>query len=136
MSTAIKLGLLLAVLLAVSRFVTPESWGPAILLGFVAVLSVVHAVIAWKRAKLKLFSYSLAVNSVSAALLAVVFVFQAELSRAWMLGLGAAFVLGLVASAFLARWQFRARPSEWRTLKARLEAASLVDVLLGRPLGP
>lgn len=134
MRAAVKLGLILGVILGLSPLVGSGWWVAAAVLGIAAVLSLVQGVIAWNRSRLQWFGSALIVNSISAVLLALLLVFEEELSLLWLLGLGAGVLVGLVASAYLTWRQRRVRPTAWRELGRKLERASVVDLLAGRPL--
>ncbi len=134
MSAAAKFGLIIGVMLGLSIALVPGWWGLAAILGIVAIQSLVHARIAWKRACLPWFGYALVVNATSAVLLALSLVVGNELSLPWLISLGAGVLVEFLASAWLMRRQRQLRPTVWQELKRELESSSLMGLVLGRPL--
>lgn len=134
MHIGIKLGLTFAAILTVSKVVGSGVWGLVVLLGIIAALSLFHAVIARNRAQLTLFSRALIVNAGSALVLAVLLILQDTVSFPWLLGLAIGVAGGLLATTWLIRRQGRKDPTTWVEFERELNKASVVDVLLGRPL--
>jgi hypothetical protein len=134
MRVGIRFGLTVAAILGVLQLVGSGVWGLALLLGILAILSLAHGVVARGRARLVCLSYGLIVNAFSAALLALVLVFKDTLPLPWLLSLGTGVGVGLLVGAWLISRQERESPATWAELEKELERASLVDLLLARPL--
>lgn len=134
MSVSLKLGLVFGVVLSLSIVLVPGWWGLAAMMGIAALLSLVHARIAWNRARLPWFGYALVVNAISAGLLALLLVVGNELSLPGSIALGAGVAIGFLASAWLMRRQGGTRPTAWRELAREMESSSVAGVVLGRPL--
>lgn len=134
MRPEIKFGLTVAAALALAQLVGTGEWGTALLLGIIAVLSLAHALIARTQAHLISLSYGLTVNALTAVLLALLLILKNAVSFTWLLSLGTAVIVGLLAGAWLIWRQARMSPTTWMELKRELANASLVDLLLARPL--
>lgn len=134
MTPAIKLGLIIGMILGLSPLLGLGLRGPAAVLGTVAIVSFVHGLVAWSRARLPWFGWALIVNAISAVLLALLLVLADELSFPWLIGVGTGVLVGLLVSAWLIQRQGHTSPTTWLELTRELEGASVADLLLGRPL--
>ena len=134
MNGVLKFGVLFGVVLGLSLVVGSGSSIPAIVLVITAVLCLVYGGIAWRRAALPWFAGALVLNAISSVLVVLLLLFRNDLGLLGLLCLGVGVLLGFLGTAWMMQRQQRLRPSRWSELKRRLEEASVVDLLLGRPL--